>query len=539
MKHTLRPAALCLLLPLATLAADEPMAPFTVNRGDTLTGLSRDVFVEPAAWREVARLNRLRNPNVILPGQVLQVPARLLRARPVEATLVGVQGEVQLGGAPATAGAKVAPGQSIATAGDASAVLELADGSRLRVQPATQTQLGQSALLGGRGETDGLFAGSMRLVRGTLEVLAAKLLRAKPLEVTSPTAVIGVRGTEYRVHHDDGAGTRTEVLEGVVNAAAASANTDVAAGFGALVAGRSAPQVAALLPAPDLAGLPATFERPIVRFVVPGESAALRVQVALDAAFERIVRDERFAAGSELRIPGLDDGAWFVRVRRIDALGIEGRDSQRGFELAARPEPPALSAPRAGGRSSVGNVAFEWAQSVDAVRYALQVARDPAFSDIVFDSAAVTGSGTAVSLAEPGTYHWRVASIRAEQGTRRTRGPWSDPQQFTLRELPEPASGGMSSDGKQIELRWSGRTQDKHLVELARDAGFTDIVAHAELAAPEWQLPKPAQPGTYYFRYRSVEPDGFTTAFSSTLKIEVARDWRGLWLLGVPLLFGL
>jgi len=71
-------ATLALLAgPLAcavALAADEPMFEFTVVRQDTLIGLSRNVLVSPGAWREVSRINKLRNPNLILPGQVLRIP---------------------------------------------------------------------------------------------------------------------------------------------------------------------------------------------------------------------------------------------------------------------------------------------------------------------------------------------------------------------------------------------------------------------------------------------------------------------------------
>ncbi|MFN6997706.1 MAG: FecR domain-containing protein, partial [Aquincola tertiaricarbonis] len=209
------------MLPVpAAWAAPEPVLPLTVRQGDTLWGLSNEALTGPAAWREVARRNRLPDANRIRPGQVLQVPQRLLRVRPVEARLVLVQGEVELAGRPAVAGEPVSAGQLLRTGAGASAVVELHDGSRLRVQPATEAALAESARLGARtapqgsggASEEGWFAGSMRLVRGSLEVVAARLLRAKPLEVQSPTAVIGVRGTEYRVHHGTDQGTRTEVL---------------------------------------------------------------------------------------------------------------------------------------------------------------------------------------------------------------------------------------------------------------------------------------------------------------------------------------
>jgi len=45
----------------------------------------------------------------------------------------------------------------------------------------------------------------------------------------------------------------------------------------------------------------------------------------------------------------------------------------------------------------------------------------------------------------------------------------------------------------------------------------------------------PSRGGRYYFRYRSLEPDGYVTPYSETLIVDVPRDWR-VWLLLVPAL---
>ena len=55
------------------------MLSLTIRNQDTLIGLGRRLFNSPTAWREVARLNRLSNPNRLAPGQVIEVPERLLR----------------------------------------------------------------------------------------------------------------------------------------------------------------------------------------------------------------------------------------------------------------------------------------------------------------------------------------------------------------------------------------------------------------------------------------------------------------------------
>ena len=524
-------------------AADEPLLEFTVSPRDTLIGLSTTVFMSAQAWREIATLNGLRDANRIYPGQVLRVPPRLMRFKPATARLVSVSGEVLVAGAVAAAGDLVNEGQTLETGAAGSAVVELADGSRLRMPPASLAEVVANRHYGNTttndaapGTTAGWFAGALRLLRGSVEVFATKVLRARPLEVTTPTAVVGVRGTQYRVRFDEGSdsSTRAEVLDGVVriDAVTNTKGADLNAGFGAaLNASSAAPTVVELARAPDLSVVPDRFERPLLRFQLPAETTAVRVQVAVDEGFDRIVSDQLVPAGSEIRIAGLDDATWQLRARRIDAQGIEGFDAQRSFVLKARPEPPASAAPRAKAKQTVGNVDFAWAPNVESKSVRLQVARDESFSHLLLDQAGITADKFSRSFADEGDYFWRLASVRGEAD----QGPFGDAQRFELRPLPEAPQGGMAEDGKSLVLNWSGRAQDHQRVELASDPEFKTIVAQDELAVPQWAVPKPSKAGIYYFRYRSVEPDGFVSPYSQALKIEVPRDWRWLWLL-TPLL---
>ena len=539
-----------------TMQLQEPVVAFTVTKADTMIGLSSSVLIGPQAWQEVVKLNRLRNPNRIWPGQVLTIPVRLLRSEAVAARLTTVSGDVQIEGAAAAAGASIAEGQSVQTGEAGSAVIEMADGSRLRMPPSSLAQVAASRRYGaraGRGDTaaagdvatglpqqSGFFAGTMRVLRGSVEVFATKVLRVKPLEVVTPTAVVGVRGTQYRVGYDAAAGglTTSSVLEGSVrfDLAKAPAGADVGRGLGAAIdAVKTAPVVARLLPAPDLSSLAERFERPLVRIELPADPAApataLRVQVAADSAFDRIVSDQRIEAGAPIRIAGLDDAPWHLRMRRIDPDGIEGYDSARPFTLKARPEPPAYRAPRANVKQSVGAVELQWALNTEAPRVRLQVAEDPAFTRLVEDRDNLEATAATLQIAAPGTYHWRLQSVRATGD----HGPFGDPQRFELRPMPAAPAGGASADGKTLVFSWSGRAEDRQQVQLARDPQFRQIVAQDELAAAEWALPTPSRGGKYYFRYRSVEPDGFVTPYSSSLMLDLPRDWSGLMLL-LPLL---
>lgn len=47
---------------------------FVVRRGDTLSGISGQVYRDPAQWREIARANDIVDPRRIRPGETLRLP---------------------------------------------------------------------------------------------------------------------------------------------------------------------------------------------------------------------------------------------------------------------------------------------------------------------------------------------------------------------------------------------------------------------------------------------------------------------------------
>ena len=534
----------------ASTALDDTLLPYTVTPRDTLIGLNRTLFAAPDAWKDVARINHLPDSNRINPGQVLLVPARYLHNKVVPALLVSAFGDVRIAGRPAAAGAALNVGDTIRTGESSTAVVQLADGSHVKLAPDTEGRLDEQRRFQIKATAaaidDGLVAASLRLLSGSIEVFASKVLRARPLEVSTPTAVIGVRGTTYRVRNDVTPASAaasavnasaTEVLEGKVHAqvgSAAAQAVDVPANFGAPLEAGKKPLVLPLPPAPDLSALPVLFDHLPIRLHLAGDMP-LRVQVANDAAFDHIQLDLHVAAGDDVRIAQLADGPWHLRVRRISPEGLEGLDAVRDFQLRARPESPFLLEPPANAKRPVGDVTLRWTQNADAANYVVEVARDAQFTQVAWRDEQVRGEQAVFHPvdtdfgAADGLYWWRVVSVNAEG----RRGAWSDAQALILRPTPRAPMGQVSPDGSGIELMWGGRPEDRTEVEMARDAEFQQIVARGDFGAPNGRLGRPPA-GTYYARYRFVEPDGFKTAWSGSVKIDVDGDWRKLWRVVVP-----
>lgn len=501
----------------------EPSHAYTTVPGDTVIGISRRLLVDPTAWREVARFNALPNPNRIAIGVPLRIPLRLLQSEDLSATVERVGGDSRSGAAALTAGSALPVGSALATGADGSALIRLADGSVLRLAARSRMVIDRARRFPAIDQVES----GVRLDEGRVEVRANKVQAGKPgFQVRTPQGVLGVRGTEFRVSvQADAQLTTGEVLEGVVQAVGGTAVEPVGdaagrrldAGFGTTIDGaRQVAEPTPLLPAPDLRDLPALQERLVVRFPVPAVPGAtgFRGQIARDATMQVVLADER-TPGPELRFPDLDDGEYVLRLRAVDARGIEGRDALLPFRLKARPEPPVPTAPPPRGVTRGTRVSLAWTANPDAATYHLQVARDAAFAQPVRDEPAVAAIGFELDGLTPGDYVWRLASVRAGND----RGPWGPARAFVVRP-PPPTPPAPSIGDKTLTFSWEGEPGQTFQFQLASDPRFQQLVLERSLDQPSFELPRP-DAGVYYMRLRARDADGFQGPYTTPQRFEI------------------
>ena len=328
---------------LAQTHVSEPSLPYTVRASDSLIKLSSEMLVNPATWPDVAKYNQLKNANVIFPGQKLEIPLRFLKSEPATAKVISAEGDVSLGGSATQSGAPLLDGSQLKTGPNSSAVIELGDGSRVKILPNSLAEIVTNRDYAMRdasqsGSTN-WFSGLMRLSEGALEALASKTAkRATPLQIQTPTSIVGVRGTEFRVAINDALSdplrraARTEVIDGLVRAdnPAQLSGADLPKGTGAVVNPlEKEVKVVMLLPAPDLSAISADVLKPQAAWPMPTLTGAsgYSVQVASDAQFDKIVRDLKVPGSASADLSSLPNGNWFARVRGIDAAGLEGFNS--------------------------------------------------------------------------------------------------------------------------------------------------------------------------------------------------------------------
>lgn len=476
--------------------------------GDTLSQIGQAYLKNMRDWPKVQSANGVPIPRHLPANTRIKIPVELLKVTPAPVTVTAVTGNVRYkpeGGrfeklAP---GAQLSGGERVLSGPRSSASYRFADGTAL-------TQQASSALTFGRlvayGKT-GMVSTELSLDGGRLEARAGKQLApAGGFRVRTPIAVAGLRGTDFRLNlSEDGKFLRNEVTEGAVGIAAQGREVKVEGGYGTLAeAGKPPEAPRPLLPAPAAEGLAALIERLPLTFAwqaLPG-AAAYRAQVARDAAFTEVLLDDVSPTPSITWNEHLADGAYFLRLRGIDAAGLEGGNRDHAFELDAVPLPPAPLSPALGERLYQHDVAFSWAAAAEAHGYVLQIAPTPEFGTGLIERRLAAVTRHTETLAE-GDWHWRAASLDAAGKAR----AWSPHRAFRVQPLPNPPAARASADAGRGQFVWS---------ESAGAARYAlELGASADLSAPavrrettETTLAVPLEAGKYYWRIRAIEADG-------------------------------
>jgi hypothetical protein len=396
----------------AWAAMTEPYASYTVKAQDSVATLSRSLLNDPSKWADLLKLNSMTGTPQA--GQVIQVPKSLLNfaSQPriaLPGKVVSTVGDVKVSGVPVLAGAEVAEGARVETGANGSAVVQLGDGSRMQLMPKTLAEVtnqhGYALRDPSSSASTTWFSGAIRLVSGVLDTLANKSAnRATPLVVTTPTSVVGVRGTHFRVAYEDPASgsARTEVLEGKVQTDNPVQNATVAlgTGFGAAVKPEEREiKAVALLPAMASTQLPQEILRIVGKNNEPVQAnwyvgtvagaSGYRSQFASDDKFTALEGDFK-SSTSALDVKALLDGKYFARVRGFDPAGIEGYDAAQLVEIKTAAQQsdavwPKEIALRATAEYMRNGLLLRVSQkSVDSPNtLTVQVARDAAFTQML------------------------------------------------------------------------------------------------------------------------------------------------------------
>ncbi|MBK6597691.1 MAG: FecR domain-containing protein [Proteobacteria bacterium] len=507
---------------------------YRTRAGDTLIGFARRALIEPGRWQDLQRLNGIANPRRLPIGTPLRVPVAWLKQTVVDAEVIDIIGTVAVGGRALRVGDRLAEGDELDTGATGFVSLRTGEGAVIVLQSGSRVVLQRLRRYDGAAAHDTRV--ELESGRAESDVPTGNAGR---FEIVTPVAIGAVRGTEFRVAFDQqDRSARNEVVRGEVAVAGlgggATAETAIAAGFGARTdsSGRTAPPVK-LLPAPQLAGPAASFDSPTARFSLRplAGAAAYRAQVAIDASLRQTVVEQLIEANESapaVTITGLDDGEYWLRVRGVDASGLQGVETVHRFELRAQPLPPTLLQPDPAGKQSA-TATFRWRAAASGP-HRLEVARDAEFAQVVIERRALAGEELTLESLAAGEYVWRMAAERPDS----TSGPWSESRVFTQKALPAPPEPIELRD-RTVAVSWQADSGQQFRVQLARSAEFKTLLHDEQLTEPRWQFSSPG-PGSYFVRVQHTDADGYVGPWSAPTAFEVPAPRWIRWLTVVSFL---
>ncbi len=158
--------------------------------------------------------------------------------------------------------------------------------------------------------------------------------------------------------------------------------------------------------------VPDTF---CLKWWLQSDASSYRVQVALDSAFSKLVKDQKAIAADSLMMSDLrGNRRYYWRVAAENPAG-QSRFTRPGTFLTAFPAAPSLLIPEDGKIDSAQHVHFRWKKAEKALRYELQVARenDFAMENMMLDTA-LADTSVYFPLPQDSTIGWLYWRVRAK-----------------------------------------------------------------------------------------------------------------------------
>ena len=428
--------SLCVLsISLSYAQTGEQVWGYKVKPGDRLIDISKAYQKSPDEWKKLQQKNAVPDPKLLAPGKQINIPVADLRQGNPVAEAVLVHGDVQRldkSGQPVgklSSGEVLRMGDTVQTGSRSTLTIRMADDSRMLVTEKSKITLSSLVNYGKTGMADTKVQVHEG---GTDSQVSPQKGPVARYEINTPAINLTVRGTGFRVQVDEASGaTRTEVVEGLVAGNSEGSQAMIANGFGIIAEpGKPLGKPSQLLGAPLLNAASHRVERMPVRFEWQELNGAQRYRLQLLASVQgsdAIIFDEVLQT-TKVQWDNLPDGDYVLRVRGVDAVGLEGANAVNGFKLKTRPEPPVLSFPQNENRSASEKVFFRWESALDANEYVFQIAEDVDFKRAIALVPQIANKTRGVLLAlPPGQYFWRVASVNSAGDV----GPYSDAYTFS------------------------------------------------------------------------------------------------------------
>lgn len=401
------------------LASDGDTFVYRIRPGDTLYALGEALIGGQRTISEIARLNRIRDVDLIYARTPLLIPRRVLRVTETPARVEAFSGTVTVSGPSGATtpqrGDLLTEGATVTTGRNSFVTLRLSDQSTVALPSQSSVRIVRLRRVNLTGTVERLF--QLQNGRAKAQVTPMPDPRST-FRVNTPVSHAAVRGTIFRAAYDEMTHIAlTEVDEGKVAVTTLRGpkgrESLVLPRQGIAIGSPIGTNVSALLDPPTMveAGRPQTGAK--LEFAltpVPG-AQKYRIEIARDAALLDLITEEVSDQPAFVLGP-LPPGTYFTRVAAIDIKGLEGTSRIYAFERRRNDLSGLLLRSGSGGRR---RYQFKWNAETDGdPTFRFQLRRSGDTVPLV-DEHGLKETGVVVTKLPPGHYSWRVQSIIAGQ----------------------------------------------------------------------------------------------------------------------------
>ncbi len=525
-EHLRYKLALCLLSLCFTHISLADHWVYTVVDGDNLWNFSEKHLDKVTRFEQLRRINNISEPTRMKPGSVIRVPMAWIKSNVVPARIHSITGQAEIERAEgkeqlqASKSMEIYLGDIIRTGENSGVAIKFADNSVVSIFDQSIVRFDHLSAHGSTGMVDS----RIKLLQGRLSSQVTTAVGpGSRFEIHTPSAISAVRGTAYRAVADDsGEISNIEVVEGKVAVSGGKSQTLVPAGFGTQVkAGEAPSKPKELLPPPSFKDIPAAIRQLNWRLEwnqLAG-AKAYRTEVADNEAFETLLW-QGVSEHNKAALPDLPDGEYYVRVRGIDELGLEGLERMTRFILDARPQPPLPLKPHDKQSYRGEWPMLQWTESTDAQRYLLEIASDAQFNNTLIKEETAARNFDSNAIAQLGDFYWRLTSI-ADDGE---HGPVGVTRHYKVKPIPKEPEAKLEADNGKLLASWekTGEGQ-RYQVQIARDKNFKHIIVDEMSEEPQFAF-DPHSGNNRYMRVKTIESDGYESPWGSTQVIEGLPD---------------
>ena len=486
---------------------------YTIRPGDSLPEIANRLLKSEYSWTSLAHHNHVKDVNKIQIGSILKVPITWLKHSPQPAIVKTFEGEALVKRRQDTRYETITEqiqlyvGDEILTR-QGSMDIVFADNTTLRLDQFSNLIFNKLSSY----QNTGMVDARMRLSRGGLRTKVSPLTKGSRYEISTPSAVAAVRGTDFRLRSSS-EGTVLEVIEGAVEFIYDHGTKFIEATQGAKIFAKTA-----TLEQIDLSTLPRLPEGQVPQ---SASGAALNWS-GLPANYtvsEIIASSVAVAQASQNAYlePGQTVGT-ALTSSTISTSDPDGLPPSNTISSGPKNNTPTaiLNQPLAGSIASRRNTVFTWSVDDPNTLSRFELSKTKDFNEIVAQSSWSTeGSFRVQDTLIPGKYVWRVRTL-AEGSPERVTPARSVSIQGSL-DIVNILS--VSYIGNHVGIFWHPIDNAQgYVLQVSDDKEFRRLLKEQSLSKTEAFLKLP-EDTPFYARVKGLGDEIYASEFGPSKDI--------------------